>query len=55
MGAVCFCPCPQPGSQGSHSVGSVCSATANGGDGQKHSKTSICKCFVFAVDCIVVM
>lgn len=29
-GAVCFCPCPQPGLEGSHSVGSVYSAKRMG-------------------------
>lgn len=30
MEAVCFCPCPRPGLEGSHSVGSVYSATRGG-------------------------
>lgn len=42
-GAVCSCPCPRPGSQGSHSVGSVCSATRGGGVSQQHGKIIRCK------------
>lgn len=38
MGAVYFCPCRQPGLEGSHSAGSVCAARRGNGKSVNNRK-----------------